>query len=169
IVAPEAYTEHGNWPSNYGAWYVSQILEALTANPEVWSKTAFFLNFDENDGFFDHVVPPTPPMSRAQGLSTVDTTYEIFPGSDSKVPGPIGFGVRVPMLVISPWSKGGWVNSEVFDHTSLIRFIEQRYAHQYPDLIEKNITKWRRAVAGDLTSAFNFRNPNQAIVPLPST
>ena len=83
IVAPEAYTEHGNWPANYGAWYVSQFLDALTANPDVWSKTAFFLNYDENDGFFDHVVPQTPPASRAQGISTVATTNEIFPGNAS--------------------------------------------------------------------------------------
>jgi phospholipase C len=73
------------------------------------------------------------------------------------------------MIVISPWSKGGWVSSEVFDHTSLIRFIEQRYASQYPGLIESNITPWRRAVAGDLTSTFNFKNPNDAKLRLPST
>ena len=157
IVAPESYTEHPNWPANYGAWYVSQILDALTENPEVWSKTAFFLMYDENDGFFDHMVPPTPPASRAQGLSNVDTTDEIFPGNASYASGPYGLGVRVPMLVISPWSKGGWVSSEVFDHTSLIRFIEQRFGPEYPDLIETNITHWRRAVAGDLTSAFDFR------------
>ena len=170
IVAPEAYSEHPNWPANYGAWYVSQILDALTANPEVWSKTAFFLMYDENDGFFDHMVPPTPPTSRAQGLSTVDTTNELFTGNaEHTVTGPYGLGVRVPMIVISPWSKGGWVNSEVFDHTSLIQFIEQRFAGEHPGLIESNITRWRRAVTGDLTSAFDFKTPNPSKVRLPST
>jgi phospholipase C len=169
IVAPEAYCEHPNWPANYGAWYVSQFLDALTANPEVWSKTAFFLMYDENDGLFDHKIPPTPPASAAQGISTVATTNEIFPGNSSFIPGPIGFGVRVPMLVISPWSKGGYVSSEVFDHTSLIRFIEARYAHGNSELIETNITPWRRAVSGDLTSAFNFKNPNSKLVALPDT
>jgi phospholipase C len=164
IVAPEAYTEHPNWPADYGAWYVSQMLDALTANPDVWSKTAFFLMYDENDGFFDHMVPPTPPRSRADGLSTVDVANEIFAGNSQYASGPYGLGVRVPMLVISPWSKGGWVSSEVFDHTSLIRFIEQRY-----DVFEPNITRWRRAVVGDLTSTFDFRTPNAAIVSLPST
>ena len=67
--------------ANYGAWYISQMLDVLTANPEVWSKTAFFLMYDENDGFFDHMVPPTPPQSRAEGISTVDTTNEVFPGN----------------------------------------------------------------------------------------
>ncbi|AEU35128.1 phosphocholine-specific phospholipase C [Granulicella mallensis] len=169
IVAPEAYTEHPNWPANYGAWYVSQILDALTSNPEVWSKTAFLLTYDENDGFFDHVVPPTVPQTRAQGLSTVSIANEIFEGSSEYPAGPYGMGMRVPMMVISPWSKGGWVNSEVFDHTSIIRFIEQRFGKQYPGLQESNITPWRRAVAGDLTSAFNFESPNSANVPLPST
>ena len=169
IVAPEAYTEHPNWPANYGAWYVSQILDALTANPEVWSKTAFFLTYDENDGFFDHVVPLTVPTSRAQGLSTVPITNEVFPGSSEYSAGPYGMGVRVPMVVISPWSKGGWVDSEVFDHTSIIRFIEKRFGSQYSGLQEPNITPWRRAVSGDLTSAFNFKSPNDATVPLPST
>jgi phospholipase C len=169
IVAPEAYTEHPNWPANYGAWYVSQILDALTANPEVWSKTVVFLTYDENDGFFDHMVPPTPPESRAQGLSTVDTTNEIFEGNERYASGPYGLGVRVPMIVISPWSKGGWVSSEVFDHTSLIRFIEQRFGPDYPGLLETNITEWRRAVAGDLTSTLDFRAPDAKVVALPST
>ena len=175
IVAPESYTEHPNWPSNYGAWYISQCLDVLTANPEVFGKTAFFLTYDENDGFFDHVVPPTPPMSRAQGFSTIDTSNELFAGNARYAAGPYGLGVRVPMVVISPWSRGGWVSSEVFDHTSLIRFIERRFARQFPGLVETNITKWRRAVAGDLTSAFNFRNPNDdcgakgAALSLPST
>jgi phospholipase C len=169
IVAPEAYTEHGNWPPNFGAWYVSQMLDALTANPEVWSKTVFFYMFDENDGFFDHIVPPTPPMSRTQGISTVGAANELFEGAasypaSSYIPGPYGLGVRVPMMVISPWSKGGWVDSEVFDHTSLIRFLEKRFGVTSP-----NITEWRRTVSGDLTSAFNFESPNNKVVTLPDT
>ena len=169
IVAPEAYCEHPNWPANFGAWYISQFLDALTANPEVWSKTAFFLTYDENDGLFDHKIPPTPPVNRAQGISTVPTTNEIFAGNASFEPGPIGFGLRVPMVVISPWSKGGYVSSEVFDHTSIIQFIERRFSNGNSALIESNITPWRRAVAGDLTSAFNFRHPNARVVALPGT
>ena len=169
IAAPEAYTEHPNWPANYGAWYISQILDALTANPEVWGRTVFFLMYDENDGFFDHVVPATPPQSRDQGLSTIDTVNEIFPGNTKYPAGAYGLGIRVPMIIISPWSKGGWVNSQVFDHTSMIRFLESRFAHHHPAVRKTNITPWRRAVAGDLTSAFNFAAPNAATVPLPRT
>lgn len=173
ICAPEAYSEHPNWPANYGAYYVSQILDALTANPEVWSRTALFIMYDENDGFFDHMVPPTPPETSAKGLSTVSITNEIYPGrtdkSDVLPSGPYGLGVRVPMFVISPWTKGGWVSSEVFDHTSLIRFVEARFGTKETPLTDSNITPWRRAVCGDLTSAFNFATPNDASVKLPST
>jgi phospholipase C len=169
IVAPEAFSEHGNWPANYGAWYISQVLDALTSNPDVWSKTALIITYDENDGFFDHIVPPTPPRSAADGASTVDASDEIFPGSPGNQKGPYGLGVRVPMLVVSPWSKGGWVCSQLFDHTSLIRFLEKRFATHRQDLIETNITAWRRAVCGDLTSAFDFATPNATRVRLPDT
>ena len=170
IVAPEAYTEHPNWPANYGAWYVAQILDILTAHPEVWSKTALFITYDENDGFFDHVVPPYAPMTPADGASTIDTAQEIFdgtggtPGGSNGVPGPYGLGQRVPMLVVSPWSKGGWVDSEVFDHTSVIRFLERRFG-----VVEPNISPWRRAVCGDLTSAFDFASKDARVPTLPDT
>ena len=156
IVAPEAYTEHPNWEPGYGAWYMSQVIDILAAHPEVWSKTALFITYDEEGGFFDHLAPPTP------GVSTVPTTNEIFPGSADHPAGPYGLGIRVPMIVVSPWTRGGWVNSQLFDHTSLIRFLEARFAGGRPDLVETNITPWRRAVTGDLTSAFDFRTPNRA-------
>jgi phospholipase C len=169
IAAPEAYGEHPNWPSNFGAWYMSQIIDILASNPDVWSKTILFINWDENDGGFDHMVPPTPPQTSANGLSTVDITNEIFAGDAGNVSGPYGMSTRVPLLAISPWSKGGWVNSQVFDHTSMIRFIEKRFEREHPHLVEPNITKWRRAVAGDLTSIFNFATPNERKARLPST
>jgi phospholipase C len=170
IVAPEAYCEHPNWEPDFGAWYVSQVIDILASNPDVWSKTALFVTYDEEGGFFDHMVPPTPPQSRAQGLSTVETTNEIFPGDSGHASGPYGLGIRVPMIVISPWSRGGWVNSQLFDHTSMIRFLEARFGHHHPDLFETNITPWRRAVAGDLTTAFDFKTPNASPrMNLPST
>jgi phospholipase C len=169
IAAPEAYSEHPNWPANFGAWYISNILDALTSNPDVWSKTALFINYDENGGFFDHIVPPTPPQSHSKGLSTIDADDEIFPGNARHRADPYGLGSRVPMIVVSPWSKGGYVCSQVFDHTSLIQFIERRFADSSPKLFETQIPAWRRAVCGDLTSAFDFERPDTRIVPLPST
>ena len=151
-------------------FHVSQVIDILAAHPEVWSKMALFITYDEEGGFFDHLVPPTPPQSRAQGLSTVPVTNEVFAGDADHPTGPYGLGLRVPMIVVSPWTRGGWVNSQVFDHTSLIRFLEARFALGRPDLVESNITPWRRAVAGDLTSAFDFKAPNRpSPVSLPDT
>ncbi|MEU7034686.1 phosphocholine-specific phospholipase C [Streptomyces sp. NPDC046237] len=164
IAAPEAFTEHPNFPSNYGAWYISQVLDALTSNPEVWSRTALFITYDENDGYFDHVVPPYPPASASQGLSTVDTSLDHFSGNAGYAAGVYGLGQRVPMLVVSPWSTGGYVCSETFDHTSIIRFMERRFG-----VTEPQISPWRRAVCGDLTSAFDFGLENTAPAALPDT
>jgi phospholipase C len=162
IVGPAGYTEHPDWPVNYGAWYISQVLDILVSNPEVFSKTVLIIDYDEADGSFDHIVPPTAPPTPAYGASTVSIENEIV--TTSTPTGPIGLGTRVPFLAISPWSKGGYVNSQVFDHTSVIQFIEKRFG-----VFERNISPWRRAVAGDLTSVFNFANPNDAPAALPST
>ncbi|MFK0119045.1 phosphocholine-specific phospholipase C [Streptomyces sp. NPDC090994] len=164
IAAPEAFSEHSNWPSNYGAWYISQVLDALTSNPEVWAKTALFITYDENDGFFDHLVPPLPPRSDAQGRSTADVSLDVFPGSSRYAEGFYGLGPRVPMLVVSPWSKGGYVCSETLDHTSILRFMERRFGVREPQ-----ISPWRRAICGDLTSAFDFSRKDSRPARLPDT
>ncbi|MBA4866167.1 phospholipase C, phosphocholine-specific [Streptomyces sp. PSKA54] len=164
IAAPEAFSEHSNWPSNYGAWYIAQVLDALTSNPEVWAKTALFITYDENDGFFDHVVPPLPPKSAAQGKSTADVSLDLYPGDSKRPAGPYGLGPRVPMLVVSPWSKGGYVCSETLDHTSIVQFMERRFGIQEP-----NISPWRRAICGDLTSAFDFSHKDGRSAALPDT
>ncbi|MFG1669457.1 phosphocholine-specific phospholipase C [Streptomyces sp. Y7] len=164
IAAPEAFSEHSNWPSNYGAWYIAQVLDALTSNPEVWSKTALFITFDENDGFFDHVVPPLPPKDASQGKSTVDVSLDLYKGDSKRPAGPYGLGPRVPMLVVSPWSKGGYVCSETLDHTSILRFMESRFGVK-----ETNISPWRRAICGDLTSAFDFSRKDSRPASLPET
>jgi phospholipase C len=173
IVATASGSEHPG-PSSpaQGAEYTAQVLEALTADPDVWSKTALFVNFDENDGFFDHMPPPAPP-SGTRGASTVDTTGEyhrILPtraGTEQTrhLGTPYGLGPRVPMYVVSPWTRGGWVCSEVFDHTSVIRFMEARFG-----VVEPNISQWRRAVCGDMTSAFDFSGAAASDFPdLPET
>ncbi|WP_116199833.1 phosphocholine-specific phospholipase C [Amycolatopsis circi] len=167
IVAPEAYCEHPAWPANYGAWYVSGVLDALTSNPDVWSKTVLLITYDENDGFFDHAVPPYPPRDANWGQSTVSVAGEWYEGgaAASYLTGmPYGLGPRVPLLAVSPWSTGGWVCSQTFDHTSLIQFVEKRFGVHNP-----NISPWRRAVCGDLTSAFDFTGANSGVPSLPGT
>jgi phospholipase C len=163
IVAQEALSEHPSVSTPLqGAEYTARLLDALTANPEVWARTALFINFDENDGLFDHVAPPAPPARNPSvpgsflGGSTVpadDEYHQKSAGADDApyLGRPYGLGPRVPMYVISPWSQGGYVASEVFDHTSVIRFLETRFGVHEP-----NISDWRRAVCGDLTSCFDF-------------
>jgi phospholipase C len=162
IVGPAGYTEHPDYPVDYGAWYTSQVFNILVSNPEVFSKTVFIVDYDEADGSFDHILPPTVPASPAYGASTVSIENEIVTTS---VPnGPIGLGQRVSFIAISPWSRGGYVTSQVFDHTSVIQFIEKRFG-----VYEQNISPWRRAVCGDLMTAFDFVNPNDSWVRLPDT
>jgi phospholipase C len=172
VVAPDTYSEHpGPSSPTQGGWYTQEVLDALTANPDVWSKTVLLINFDENDGFFDHMPPPCAPsvdgttgtMYGKSTLGTTDMSYEYYthqavvgtsmPGPDSDCYGP---GPRVPMYVVSPWSRGGWVNSQQFDHTSVLRFLEARFG-----VAETNISPYRRTVFGDLTSALNFATPNE--------
>ncbi|CAD7378422.1 phosphocholine-specific phospholipase C [Xanthomonas arboricola] len=158
IVPPTAYCEHPEAPPAYGESLVARLIDALTANPQVWAKTALIINYDENDGFFDHVPAALPALDARMGRSNVDTRGEVYEGV------PMGLGIRVPMLVISPWTRGGWVNSQVFDHTSVLRLLERRFG-----VAEPNISPWRRAVSGDLTSVFDFRKPDDsALRALPS-
>jgi phospholipase C len=138
LVAPTAQTEHPDYFPAAGAEYIAQKLDAIAANPDVWAKTAVILCYDENDGLFDHVVPPTPPPG---------TPDEYVNGE------PIGLGFRVPAIVVSPWTLGGYVCSDVLDHTSLIRLIESRFGVREP-----NISAWRRQTCGDFTTAFHFSN-----------
>jgi phospholipase C len=179
ILPPRDWSEHPE-PSSplQGAEYTARVLEALTANEKTWSRTVLLLMFDENDGLFDHVPPPAPPSIDADGKmagkSTLDLGGEYFRDPARKnldprdtVSGgvrPWGLGPRVPMYVISPWSKGGWVCSEVFDHTSVGRFLEKRFAIEIAA-----ISPWHRAVCGDLTSAFDFAHPSGAFPRLPRT
>lgn len=149
LVSPYLFCEHPNASPAYGAHWVDSALQSLFANPEVWRHTVFLVMYDENDGYFDHVVPPFPPTG---------TPEEFVDGQ------PIGLGNRVPLFVVSPWSRGGWVNSQVFDHTSVLRFLEL-----VTGVREPNISAWRRAVCGDLTSCFDFGNPDYSIPDLPDT
>jgi len=149
IVAPEAESEHPSHPPSVGENYAAKYIGAVLANPELFAKTVFILSYDENGGFFDHVPPPTPPPG---------TPGEFVNGQ------PIGLGFRVPTVVISPWSNQGGVNSEVFDHTSTLRFLEARFGVEVP-----NLTEWRRQTCGDMTSTLDFSNPKLTVPSLPST
>jgi len=147
IIPTWSSSEHPPYPPVNGAYLTRRLLDALASNPGMYNSTVFILTYDEGGGFFDHVQPPTAPPN---------TPDEYAYGS------PIGLGARVPTLIVSPWTRGGYVCSEVFDHTSVIRFLEK-----WTGVAEPNISAWRRAVCGDLTSAFNFAAPQYSYPNLP--
>jgi phospholipase C len=160
ITPPLAECEHPAAPPEYGEYLVQQVLNTLVSNPAVWAQTVLFVVYDENGGFFDHVPPPTAPQGTAGEWLT-----GTLPAAAAGIAGPIGLGFRTPCLVVSPFSRGGYLCSDVFDHTSLLRFIETRFGVQVP-----NLSGWRRGATGDLTTALNLvRPPDISVPPLPQT
>lgn len=167
LVGPEKFTDHPSAPW-FGSWYVSEVLDILTKNPEVWKKTIFILTYDENDGYFDHVPPFVAPDPRkpetGKCSAEIDTSVEHIRRQqelDHGVPnkeareGPVGLGFRVPMVIASPWTRGGRVCSQVFDHTSVFRFVQSFVNKKFGKAIhEDNTSLWRKTVSGDLTEAF---------------
>jgi phospholipase C len=152
-IIPTSYqSEHPDYMPAAGADYVSSKINAIASNPEVFAKTVFIVIYDENDGFFDHVTPPTAPAGTADEYITVD-----------KVSDPIGLGFRVPCIIVSPWTIGGYVCHDTFDHTSTQRLIEQVTGVANP-----NISAWRRSTVGDFTSALGTV-PNRRFPRLPGT
>jgi phospholipase C len=149
IIPSSTQSEHPDFMPAAGAEFIASKLNAIAANPEVWAKTVFILDYDENDGIFDHVAPPVPPAG---------TPKEFVKDL------PIGAGFRVPCIIISPWTTGGWVCSEPFDHTSVLQFLEK-----FTGVAEPNISDWRRKTFGDLTSAFRFSESAAKVPPLPDT
>jgi phospholipase C len=175
LSSPEHFSDHPTSPW-YGAWYVSEVMNILTKNPEVWKKTIFILTYDENDGYFDHAPsyvaadPKRPETGRAS--SGIDTSLDYMYKDDELAQGvsheesrngPIGMGFRVPMVVASPWSRGGWVNSQLFDHTSMIQFLEEFVKEKTGKTVhETNVSEWRRSISGDLTSCFRTHTTDDA-------
>lgn len=175
ILPAKEWSEHPSASTPIqGAEFTARVLDALTANPDVWAKTVFFLTFDENDGQFDHVPASAPPSYNADGTLAGKSTLDLsgfyfsdperkYQEADDRISGtvrPWGLGARVPMYIISPWSRGGWVSSEVADHTSVGQFLEKRF-----DVTIPAISPWHRAVCSDLTSAFDFVSPNDPSFP----
>jgi phospholipase C len=156
---PIGEDEHPPAPPTRGEWFTSQVLGTLTAHPDVWARTVLFVTWDENDGFFDHVAPPVAPA----GTPGEYVTTAPSSGDLQGVPGPIGLGFRVPMLVVSPFSRGGYVCSSTFDHTSQLRFLETRFGVAVP-----NLSAWRRSVTGDLTAALQPRSSDRSKPGLPT-
>jgi phospholipase C len=162
---PYASDEHPPNTPAAGAYFLASKLEALAANEELWSSTVFIINYDENDGFFDHVPPPVPDAD------TYPEEYVSLP-SPRGTPGgglPVGAGFRVPCIIVSPWTVGGHVYSQVSDHTSPLQLIESITAagglSGHGPVTFEAITPWRRTTFDDLAGAFQ----NEALAPPAST
>jgi len=169
IVTAADLSEHPEAEPAKGEHVAARLIEALVDHPEIFARTVFIINYDESGGFFDHMPPPVPPVGDYRGFSTVPVDGEAKDYGDdvvSKGRHPIGLGIRVPAIIVSPWSRGGFVCSELFDHTSVLRFMEARFGVREP-----NISAWRRSVCGDLTSAFDFARPDRdwSALALPGT
>jgi phospholipase C len=149
-IIPTGYqSEHPDYMPADGAAFVASKIDAIAANPDVWAKTVFVLNYDENDGIFDHVAPPVPPTG---------TPHEFVEGL------PIGGGFRVPCIIVSPWTAGGLVCSRQFDHTSVLQLLEE-----FTGVREVNLSDWRRSTFGSLTSALRFQKAGTRAPVLPDT
>ncbi len=163
IVPSVVTSDHPPAPALFGELTLSVILSALMANPSAWAKTVLFVTYDENGGFFDHVPPLTAPPGTPGEYVTVPAVPDPTVAGNPPISGPIGLGFRVPTMVISPFSRGGFVSSDPFDHTSMLRFLETRFGAEVP-----NLSAWRRSTVGDLTSALNFSKPDTSIPSLPA-
>jgi phospholipase C len=134
--------EHPPANPQLGEQFSARVLNALMHSP-LWSSSAFFLTWDEHGGYYDHVPPPAAP--------TPDDIPPILPRGESEKFGFDRYGVRVPLLVASPWSRPHFVSHDVHDHTSILRTIELRFA--LPSLTRRD------AQALPLTEFFDFSAP----------
>jgi phospholipase C len=133
--------EHPPANVQVGEKFTHDIIQALAASPD-WSSAAMFLTYDEHGGYYDHVTPPpaVPP----------DDIPPMLKGGD--VPAAFDqYGVRVPAMVISPYSNPHHVSHVVYDHTSILKFIETRF-----DVAP--LTR-RDAAADPMLDMFNFSSP----------
>jgi phospholipase C len=184
LLSGLADTEHAPAPLKWGEAITHSVLSALTTSG-LWQNSVLFITYDENGGFFDHVPPPTPPagtggefLNQAALTSACRAEATTVHGVDLSGD-PIGLGFRVPMLVVSPFSRNNptgppLVCSEVFDHTSMLRFVETWTAAQGkpvpvprrdPITRTPGLSDWRVATVGDLTGALNLAAKPDASVP----
>jgi phospholipase C len=109
--------EHPPTNMQKGQAFTAKIINAIMNGPN-WENTVIFLTYDEHGGYYDHVPPPPACLPDA-------TPPDLLP---SDVPGAFdNYGVRIPMVAISPYSRRAFVSHTVYDHTSILRFIENRF------------------------------------------
>ncbi|HEY8087479.1 MAG TPA: alkaline phosphatase family protein, partial [Polyangiaceae bacterium] len=139
---PTQTDEHPPADIQFGQQFVSSMVQALLASPQ-WPVSALFFTYDEHGGYYDHLPPPPAckPDTIEPALPTGDTTGGHFDR----------YGVRVPMVVVSPFARRAFVSHTVYDHTSITRFIEAKF--RLPALTARD------ANANPLMEMFDFANP----------
>jgi phospholipase C len=140
-----------------GASYVSTLINALMTGPS-WKDSIFLLTFDEFGGFYDHVAPQ--PAVSPDGMPPSD----LLPGDVcTSVTGPtcdfVYTGYRVPLIVVSPFTKKHYVSHTTADATAILKLIETRF--NLPALTKRD------AAQMDMTEFFDFANPSWATPPSP--
>lgn len=100
LITESLISEHPPADIQMGQHSMSEVINALMAS-KLWQSSALFFTYDEGGGFFDHVPPPQ-----------IDA---------------YGLGFRVPMLVVSPWARRGYVSGQLYEHSSVLKFIERRF------------------------------------------
>ncbi len=105
----------------FGEEFIASVVTALMHAP-TWNKTALFINYDEHGGYYDHVPPP-----KAIAPDSIAPIQEPAPAATLTPGGFDRYGFRVPLFVVSPWAKAGYVSKIVQDHTSVTAFIEHKW------------------------------------------
>lgn len=155
LLDPDYSTQSQENPQNIvvGESYLASVVDAVTSGP-AWRKTILIITYDEHGGYFDHVPPPAalPPDNVQPVVEQGESTYGGFNR----------YGFRVPSIVVSPYSKTDYVSHVVYDHTSVLAFVERKWnlpAMTYRDANANDLTDFL-----DLT-AMSARNPTFAELP----
>jgi phospholipase C len=139
--------EHPTKNVQKGSAAVKQIIDALMAS-QSWGSSAFILTFDEGGGAFDHVPPIALP--KPDGIPPMLKSTDIVADFDHS-------GFRIPLWVVSPWSKPNYVSHTGGDFTSILKLIEVRFGLT-------SLTS-RDGAASDMTEFFDFSAPHFATPP----
>ncbi|RCI17139.1 hypothetical protein L249_1867 [Ophiocordyceps polyrhachis-furcata BCC 54312] len=158
IIGPTELSEHAPYSPHDGAWLERKMVEAVIKSPR-YAKTVLIVSFDETGGWFDHVDPFRAP--RGTPAEWLDDPY-----------GQVGHtfagpGFRVPMYIISPWTRNGGVYTDHADHNSQLLFIEKWQASKGRNVTTNEMVPWRRRNMADLVAAFDFQNPDYTVPELP--
>jgi phospholipase C len=135
LLDPNYSTQSQENPQNIavGEGFLSQVLDALSSSG-LWRKTLFILVYDEHGGYYDHVPPPAAlaPDAIPPAVNPGESTYDGF----------ARYGFRVPSVVVGPYAKRNHVSHQVYDHTSILAFLERKW--------NLNAMTYRDANANDL-------------------